>query len=70
MNREYVPTPRLAMEVDYGRESVPERVEGRGVDPYSFYVVRVPENVFSTDPEETLRVRYLHVACILCLYKG
>ena len=34
-----------------------EEGEGTGVDPCSFYVVRVPEEVFSTDPEETLRVR-------------
>ena len=48
------------MEIELGREDVSARVEGSGIDPYSFYVVRVPENVFSTDPEETLRVRSLH----------
>ena len=37
---------------------VESREDSRG-DPYSFYVVRVPEAVFSTDIDETLRVKYV-----------
>ena len=56
---------RMMMEVDDGES---------GEGPSSFWVVRVPQAVFSTDPEETLRVRrcyqyhtHTHIIVILLL---
>ena len=40
-----------------GEEEERECVEITTTDPCSFYVTRVPESVFSVDPQETLRVR-------------
>lgn len=51
----------MMMEVDQlPSEEARETGVCRMVDPCAFYVVRVPQAVFSTDPEETLRVSMHH----------
>lgn len=49
----------MEFEIEGTRDGEEERecVEITTTDPCSFYVTRVPESVFSVNPEETLRVR-------------